>query len=149
VAGVLAHEIGHVGHKHPEAQMIRVMGVQVLLSLASGGGDTFGSAAAMLTILRYSRDAEREADAYARDMLKAAAIDPLGFKAFFESIKKETGELEEGTLGKLTSIISTHPMTDERIAAIEPLPAGVIARAVLNDADWRALRGICGVGAVN
>jgi beta-barrel assembly-enhancing protease len=149
VAGVLAHEIGHVSHRHPEAQMIRVMGVQVLASMASGGGDTFGSVAAFLAMMRYSRDAEREADAFAREMMKAAAIDPLGFKAFFESIKKEEGELGKGTFGKLANILSTHPMTDDRIAAIQPLPAGVVARPVLSAPDWQALREICSSTSTN
>lgn len=143
VAGVLAHEIGHVSYKHPEAQMVRIMGVQVLLSLASGGGDTMGNAAGYLAILSYSRDAEREADAFARDLMVSAAIDPMGFKTFFETLQKQEGDAIPGAFGKLTSMLSTHPMTADRIAAIQPLPEGVKARPVLADADWQALRGIC------
>ena len=143
VAGVLAHEIGHVSYKHPEAQMVRVMGVQVLVSLASGGGDTMGNAAGFLAILSYTRDAEREADAFARDLMVSAAIDPMGFKSFFDTIQKQEGEPVSGTLGKLTGMLSTHPMTSERIAAIKPLPEGVMARPVLSQADWQALRNIC------
>ena len=144
VAGVLAHEIGHVHHRHPEEGMVRGMGLQVLLSLASGGGDTMGSMASILAVLRYSRDAEREADSYAREALVAGAIDPMGFKHFFETIRQMEGEPENGVFGKLGGILSTHPMTDERITAIQPLPPGVVARPVLTPAQWASLRAICG-----
>jgi predicted Zn-dependent protease len=41
----------------------------------------------------------------------------------------------------ITAMISTHPLTEDRIAAIKPL-AGE-ARPVLSAEDWQALRGIC------
>ena len=36
LAGVLAHELGHVKHNHPEAQLVRVVGIQLVLSIATG-----------------------------------------------------------------------------------------------------------------
>jgi hypothetical protein len=145
VAGVIAHEIGHVAHRDPEAQLIRATSLQVLLALFTGGaGDsTLASLAGTLAILRYSRSAERQADDYAITLLRAAAIDPMGLRRFFEQMKASEGKDPAGALGKFTSILATHPMTDERISAIEPLPPGV-AREVLPAADWAALRATCG-----
>jgi Zn-dependent protease with chaperone function len=143
VAGVLAHELGHIAGRHAEAQLIRATGLQLLLSLATGG-DTISTAAGVATILQYSREAERQADAFAQAMLEAAAIDPLGLKRFFERILKDEGRSEGGVFGKIGSIFSTHPGTDERIATIRPLPDGVMARPVLSDEEWRALKKICG-----
>lgn len=144
VAGVLAHEIGHVQHRHAEAQLIRAMGIELLLQIVSGGGDSVSGFAGLLAILRYSRDAEREADSYAQEMLVKAAIDPTGLKRFFEEIKKLEGKGDSGGLfGTVTDIMSTHPVTDERIDAIKPLPQGVTARPTLSDADWAQLRKIC------
>lgn len=145
VAGVLAHELGHIAGRHAEAQLIRATGLQLLLSLATGGGggDTISTAAGLATILQYSREAERQADAYAQARLEAAAIDPLGLKHFFERILKDEGQAGGGVFGKIGSIFSTHPGTDERIATIRPLPDGVVARPVLSDEDWRALKKIC------
>lgn len=146
VAGVLAHELGHVAGRHAEAQLIRATGLQLLFSAATGGGggDTIGTAAGLATILQYSREAERQADAFAQATLEAAAIDPLGLKRFFERILKDEGQSEGGVFGKIGSIFSTHPGTGERIATIRPLPDGVMARQVLSDEEWRALKKICG-----
>jgi Zn-dependent protease with chaperone function len=146
VAGVLAHEIGHVYHRHSEAQLIRAMGIELLLRLASGGGDTISGFAGLLAILRYSRDAEREADSFAQTALVHAAIDPMGLKSFFEAMKKLLGERGSsgGLFGTVTDMMSTHPVTDERIEAIKPLPEGTVARPALSEAGWASLKKICG-----
>jgi len=145
VAGVLGHEIGHVYHRHSEAQLIRAMGIELLLKIASGGGE-IGSFAGILAILQYSRDAEREADDFAQKTLVNAAIDPLGLKRFFEEIKKleGSGSSGGGFFDTMGDMMSTHPVTDERIEAIKPLPAGIVARPALSADDWTSLRKICG-----
>ena len=142
LAGVLAHEIGHVANRHSEAQLVRAVGMQLLLSLASGGsgGNHLGELASVLTILQYSRDAEREADDYAQETMNSARIDPLGLKHFFEKIQKLDGD--SSILGDLGSMLSTHPMTQERIDAIKPLNG--LPRPILTPEDWAALRKICG-----
>jgi beta-barrel assembly-enhancing protease len=149
---VLAHEVGHVAHRHPEAQLIRMTGLQVLISVMSGsnGGTTGENAAAFAALLQYSRAAEREADAYARTSLVNAHIDPLGLKRFFEKILKiEHGNGADGgkpsaVLTKLGNIFATHPGTEERIKEITPLPAGIAPVTVLTPGAWEALKAICG-----
>jgi beta-barrel assembly-enhancing protease len=150
VAGVLAHEIGHVFHYHPEEQLVRLTGIQVLASIFSGGGssDLVTNAAALATILRYSRDAEEEADTYARTSLVNAKINPLGFKTFFEKIsklegKKPTADESRSALDQLGNVFSTHPDTSERIKKIEPLPADTKAIPSLNEQEWKALQKVC------
>lgn len=145
IAGVLAHEIGHIHYRHAEAQLIRAMGVELLLQLVSGGGDSISGLAGLLAILRYSRDAEREADDYAQDMLIRADVDPMGLKRFFEEIKKLEGRQgsDGGLLGTVSDMMSTHPVTDERIASVKPLPEGAMARPVLSAADWANLQRVC------
>lgn len=145
VAGVLAHEIGHVYHRHAEAQLIRAMGIELLLRMASGGGDTISGLAGLLAVLRYSRDAEREADSFAQHAMVNAALDPLALKGFFEAMKKLMGDKSPtgGLFGTVSDMMSTHPVTDERIAAIKPLPQGTAARPALSDADWANLKKIC------
>ena len=146
VAGVLAHEVGHVAHHHPEAQMVRIAGMQVLISVATGtsGGNNASSLAGLAAILKSSRDAEREADAYAVAMLSAARIDPMALKLFLEKILKEEGKSAGSAFSNLGTVFSTHPVTTERIAQIKPLPAGVALRAPLSDAQWKDLKAICG-----
>ena len=146
VAGVLAHEVGHVAHHHPEAQMVRIAGMQVLISVATGtsGGTNTSSLAGLAAILKSSRDAEREADAYAVATLSAARIDPLGLKHFFEKILNEEGKFSGGAFSNLGTVFSTHPVTTERIDQIKPLPAGVPLRPALSDEQWKDLKAICG-----
>ena len=145
VAGVLAHELGHVVHRHSEAQLVRATGLQIFIAIATGGGgDTISSLAGLATILRYTRQAEAEADAFALKALENAAIDPLGLKRFFELVLKEQGKRRTGTFGKIESAFATHPGTEERIKAIRPLPDGITPRPVLDNIQWQALKGICG-----
>lgn len=143
VAGVLAHELGHVIHRHPEAQIIRAMGLQVVIGIATGGGDTLSSFAGLAAILRYSRGAEAEADEFALKTMAAARVDPLGLKRFFELVLKQEGEASTGAIGKIASAFSTHPGTEERIKSIQPLPPGQPPREIMDSAKWQALKNIC------
>ncbi len=150
IAGVLAHEIGHVAHRHPEAQLVRLTGIQVLISLMSGtnGGDFTSNVAALAALLSYSRDAEREADTYARTTMDQASINPLGLRTFFEKIMKIGGEKKDNNdtsvLGRIGNVLSTHPGTEERIKQIVPLPPGRTAVQVMTPEQWKALKSICG-----
>jgi beta-barrel assembly-enhancing protease len=151
VAGVLAHEIGHVVHLHPEQQMIRVTGLQILISVVTGsnGGDLVTNIGGLAAVLRHNRASEREADTYARDTMLAARVNPLGFKTFFEKMLKLKGaelaapDTEKSALERIGSVFSTHPDTQQRIAKVEPLPANVKPVTVLTPAEWQALRDIC------
>ena len=144
LAGVLAHELGHVAFRHPEASMVRVVGLQLLLSVATGGtgGDALGSLASLVTILRYSRGAEEEADDYARQILANGAIDPRGLRSFFEKLSKKESKGLEGKFGKFSDMLSTHPGTNDRIESFVPLPEGQ-GRQVIGEDDWLALKNIC------
>ncbi|MEM9471618.1 MAG: M48 family metallopeptidase [Pseudomonadota bacterium] len=155
VAGVLAHELGHVALRHPEAAIVRVYGVQMLLSLftAGQGADSLGSIAGVIAVLRYSREAEAQADAYAVEVMENANVDPKGLRNFFARlIKKNTStggeaKADDSTsfrkrIEPLTDLFSTHPGTDDRIARLVPRPGGT-EPAILSDAEWRALKAIC------
>jgi len=143
VAGVLAHELGHVKNRDPEVAVVRLTGMQVLISLATGsdGGTVLTNLAGLAALLRYTRSAEIKADAYALELLNQARIDPLGLKRFFESIK-ELEEARRPRIGPLGSIIATHPATEERIARIKPLQNG-LPIPVMSETEWQALKQIC------
>ena len=145
VAGVLAHELGHVYYRHPEAQLVRVMGMQLLLTLATGSssGDALGGLAGLLAILRYSRTAEAQADAFATRLMAQGHIDPTGLRDFFVRMQKKMGgKTSGGLLSGIGDMLATHPGTGERIAIIKPLPPGE-AREVLSPEAFAALKAIC------
>ena len=145
VAGVLAHEMGHATHHDPEAQLVRITGVQILLGVVSGisGSNSGGSASSLAAIMQSSQDAERAADAYAAATLTAAGINPLGLKTFFEKMLAEDGTAPNGALGKLNNLFSTHPGTESRIKLITPWPVGKVQKPILTDAQWQDLRRVC------
>jgi Zn-dependent protease with chaperone function len=143
LAGVLAHEIGHVVHADPETQMIR----RFTLNLISDpfGSSHSGGTIAMMEQFRQSRAAEEAADDYARQTMVAAGVDPIGLRDFFSRILKRErgGQSNNGGLAQLGSMFSTHPGTETRMAKIAPLPDGKKPKQVLDEADWQALRKSC------
>jgi predicted Zn-dependent protease len=157
VAGVLAHEIGHALELHPETGMIRAMALGFAAELVFAGSSNTANFGVILTQLRYSRAAEREADAHAVRILKNAGVSPKGFGDFFERIdplvrlakgkdKDKEGAKETDRVMRTLQILSTHPLTDERIKMVRSQPDYPTTPA-LSDDDWRALREMCGRGA--
>jgi Zn-dependent protease with chaperone function len=95
IAGVLAHEMGHGLELHPEAGLIRAVGISAALELMSGGNTgTLANVAGLLAQLSYTRVAEREADQHALRILKTAQISPKGLSDFFKRISAMEGEAE-------------------------------------------------------
>jgi len=141
VAGVLAHEMGHVIERHGTEGLVRQFGMQViigaLLGDASGIGSTAADIGAQLASLSYGRAAEREADRIGVTMLNRADIRGAGFVGFFRRIGKDSAAMERGLLRYL----STHPPTEERAADIESRATG--KGEAMSAADWAALRAIC------
>jgi predicted Zn-dependent protease len=146
VAGVLAHELGHTLELHPEAGIVRAMGLAAATQLALAGSQgTVSDLGILLTELRYTRIAEREADAHALRMLKGAGISAKGFGDFFERLEDKRPAATEGkSTSELEVILRTHPPTADRIALVRSHPA-YPATPALSEADWRALREACGV----
>jgi len=144
VAGVLAHELGHALELHPETGLVRAMGLAAAAQLMfAGSAGTVSNVGLVLTQFRYTRIAEREADAHALRMLKGAGISHKGFGDFFERLE---GKRPAGDTGKSIAsleLIRTHPPTAERIAMVRAQPAYAATPALAAD-DWKALREACG-----
>jgi Zn-dependent protease with chaperone function len=140
VAGVLAHEIGHVVHHHAMKGLARQYGVELLAKLASGGYsdlvNTLGSGGNLLLALRNGRAFEREADATGVALLEKLGLRADGVASFFEQMMdKQTRDMATAA-----GIWSSHPPTAERIAATKR-PA--VGEPAFTDAEWRALRSVC------
>lgn len=138
VAGVLAHEIGHARERHAEMSLVREIGIGTLLGLGSSNG-----LSGTIAVLRYSREAEREADAIAARLMIDARVDTAALVRFFEVLKRSEGDASAGFLWSTLDMLSTHPITDERIAAVPPFPKERSAAPALDSAQWDALKNIC------
>ena len=118
IVAVLAHECGHVLHRHTLRAVLQNSAVFVVLALVTGdvsSATAFGSAIpAYLLQNRFSREFEREADAHAVEKLRKANLDPAFLARMLGRLAKDHGESDSAMLGYLR----THPPTPERIEAI-------------------------------
>jgi predicted Zn-dependent protease len=134
VSGVLAHEIGHVVHRHGMQALVRHLAVTMVVTVFTGNDWGLGSAAQLLLQNAYSREAEAEADATGVAALDRAGLRADGLATFFARLEKEHGDSE------LLRYLGTHPPLADRQAAIKRAGNGAPA---LSDAEWKALKGIC------
>lgn len=137
LAGVIAHEMGHVAHRDPTTLLLRRMGLG-LAAAALGWNDTLGSAAGLaqgFLALSYSRSAEAAAaDAAAQQFLTRAGLRADGLGRFFARM-----EVLEGQNGDIPWL-ATHPPTDQRRALATRSTVGA---PPFSEAEWAALRAIC------
>ena len=121
LAGVMAHEISHVVARHGTKQATKGEMMQLatipLILLGPGGWAGYGIYQALqlaipLSYLKFSRDAEREADFLGIQYMYKAGYDPNSYVTFFERIQAD----EKRRPGTIPKFFSTHPPTPERIA---------------------------------
>ncbi len=135
VAGVLAHELGHVKHRHPLKRAVDIYGIDLFLS--SMGGN-LGSIGGFVLLLQNSREEEAVADAEGVKMLQGARISTSGFANFFARLSEE-----EGGVSEFVSFFSTHPRPDAREEAVRSAEDDVPDAPALTATQWQALRAIC------
>jgi len=135
LAGVLAHEIGHVVQRHIARGLVQqkqdslIMVAALLAALVASRGNSqapeaalaFGQAAAINSQLGFSREAEREADRTGFQMLEAAGYNVNGMASFFGRLMQTSG-LNESTSQAFTR---THPLSIERMSDMQNRARGV------------------------
>ena len=122
LAAVMAHEIAHVAARHATKNMTRseIWNMASIPLMFIGGPAGYAiaeiaSIAVPMSFLKFSRDAEREADLLGLEYDYAAGYDPQAFVQFFEKLNAE----DKGKHGKLAKMFSTHPMTSDRVTAAQ------------------------------
>jgi len=137
IAGVLAHEMGHVVHRDGTKAIIRQLGIQGILGLFFGGGTPVAIGETLLTF-SFSREAESEADTAALSLLRGAGIQTAGLGEFFQRLIDQQGDMAGGL-----EFLSTHPSSASRVRYFDEANAAGDGPA-MSDTDWQALRAICG-----
>jgi predicted Zn-dependent protease len=142
LAGVMAHEVGHVALRHIAKNYNKQRGAGVLYQLGALGAGIFmpgagavaaqlGGQLAILGVLNsFSRDAEAEADAFAVEVMPKAGWDPQGLVTFFQTLHAEA---ETG--GRPPEFLSSHPTTESRIEATQALIRAAKLPEGLKDSD--------------
>ncbi|MBT9288401.1 M48 family metallopeptidase [Prosthecodimorpha staleyi] len=142
LAGVFAHELGHVVHRDGMRGLLKSAGLSIVFGLVIG--DFTGSSVAVLvgrTLIdaSYSRETESMADAFAIELMTRIGRDPAALGSALDAIGKDGPELD-GFL----SWLSTHPVTAERTNRLRAAGGGTAAAGpILAAADWAALKAIC------
>lgn len=136
VAGVLAHEMGHLVEDHPAKGLVEALGYGAFgLLVPMSDGESAVIAKTLLTT-HYSRDDELEADEVGVALLNEAGIDSRGLIAFFERLQANGNEIR-GAL----EFLSTHPSGDTRTKRLQDkVVEGSVA---LDEKQWAALQNIC------
>jgi beta-barrel assembly-enhancing protease len=118
LAGVMAHEIAHVAARHAMENQGKGAALQygMLAGMIFGGGivgsvlQNGGGIINALSMLKFSRGAEGEADRLGVQYLYAAGYDPTGMSTMFEKLASQNKK-KPGTLAKL---FSSHPQSIDR-----------------------------------
>jgi Zn-dependent protease with chaperone function len=144
LAGILAHELGHLKHHDNMRGLIYNGGTSFLIGLLFG--DVTGSSAVIFASrsvveASYSREAETAADTFAIDIMHALGRSP---KPAAELMFRITGK--EG--GGLTSILASHPLTEDRLARMTREDRPASGPPLLTDTEWQSLKLICGSGKI-
>lgn len=126
IYGVLGHELGHVQKRHGVRMLLQTSIVGLAMTWWLGDVSSILAAApATLIGAKYSRDMEREADAYGLDLLSRNHISScqLGrllkkLEAHFAHQLPKNKEKDNAALNQAADYLSSHPATPERIRAL-------------------------------
>ncbi len=124
LAGVMAHEIGHVAACHVAREQTRgnmVNLASIALIFVPGGWAVYeGTSAAMsvgvpVAFMKFSRTFEAQADFLGMEYMYKAGYDPQSFISFFEKVEAQ----EKKKPGFVAKAFESHPMTPDRVAAAQ------------------------------
>ncbi len=120
---VLAHEIGHVHHRHGLRMALESSSVALLISTYLGDATQISALLTALPTLYaqagYSREHETEADTYALDFMQRTGLSPLHFASIMRKLQDEMGGDKADETPGAGAYMSSHPPTAERIARFE------------------------------
>jgi Zn-dependent protease with chaperone function len=139
VAGILAHEFGHLKHRDGTRNLIYNGGTSFLIGLLFG--DITGSGALIfasrsLVTASYSREAEQNADTFAIETMHRLGRSP---KPMGELMFRVTGKEGDSSL----SILASHPLTEDRLARMSKEDRPPSGAPLLTASEWASLKAIC------
>jgi Zn-dependent protease with chaperone function len=131
LAGVIAHELGHVVHRDSDRRWLRQLGLGAITAVF-GWNQLGGEAARSLVAISYGRAAETAADDFAISTLRAAGLRADGLGSFLARSSVDRG---------IFAFLSDHPSAADRVARTREPAKGQPAFTAL---EWLAIRDMCG-----
>ena len=142
LSGILAHEMQHVLQRHGTENLLSQTALTGLFKLLVGEAnaltETIFQGVKTLSLLRYTRELESEADALALQLLIQAKVDSDEMLAMFRVLQKQSPSLPES--------FSTHPDMSSRLKRLETLIAQnleYVSEPILSESSWKSLQNIC------
>jgi len=137
VAGVIAHELGHVENRDIVHALVRQLGLSIVTQGFGGGA---GNMLNTLFSASYSQKAEAKADVYARDALRRARISPLPTADFFKGLTLGSASETAG----LIAYVASHPAPQSRDDFFrQDWVKGQRYPPAVSGAEWRAIQQSC------
>jgi len=148
VAGVMAHEIGHVVERHSVKQMQQQQGANIGVTLAcvltnvcnnpvTANAINIGGAA---VFARFSRADETQADNEAFKFVVRAGISPEGLVTMFQKLLAD----RQSKPSSVTAWFATHPLEEQRIKDIQnkinALPPGELGRLTQDSQNFHTFQ---------
>jgi Zn-dependent protease with chaperone function len=138
LAGVIAHEIGHVAQRDGTRSLLHGAGLSFLFGMLLGdfvGGGAVVVGATTLLRLSYARDVEAGADLFAVGLMGAAGADA---RALGTILGRIAGQQRMGP-----KILLDHPDAPDRITAINAAALPATGAPLVDGEEWAALKRIC------
>ena len=114
LVAVLAHEIGHLKHRHTLRRLLQDSTTVLLVAAVTGDLSSVASLASGVPVVllqaKYSRDFEREADDFALGYMQSHGRPPEAFAAILLRMEQRRGAAADAP-----DYLSTHPATRERV----------------------------------
>ncbi|ACH37543.1 peptidase, M48 family [Citrifermentans bemidjiense Bem] len=118
LAGVLAHETGHVTHRHALRHLLQNSATALVVAGLTGDIVSVSSFAATMPAViinaKYSRDFEREADAAAVEYLKGRGIPVRRYAEILARLDADHYK-ERDAVPRLGEMLGSHPLMLERV----------------------------------
>ena len=147
LAGVMAHEIGHVAARHASEMQTKATIAQYAIlipAIVLGGGIgqaiyQGGNFGALLGFMKFSRGAEEEADRLGVQYMWAAGYDPNAMATMFEKLEAKNKKKP----GFVSKLFASHPAPPERRAAAIQLAARFPEREeyVISTSEFQRVKG--------
>jgi len=138
LAGVVAHEVGHVVARDGMRSVLQGAGLSLLFGMLLGdfvGGGAVVIASRTLIQTSYSREVEAAADAFAARLVAGIGGDAAALGTILTRID---GDRKPGT-----RIWLDHPQVQDRVRAINLIAGPKTGTPLLDVEQWAALRRIC------
>ena len=141
IAGVLAHEMGHIAHHDGMRTLIESGGMGFVLGTVLGdfaGATAIFFAGKALVQASFSREVEAAADAYAIETMRALGRSPVPLGVLLARLSKSVSGDKS-----LPSLLDSHPATPDRLAAMKASGVVTTGLPILSETQFKALKRIC------